>query len=195
MVSARDRMKRVHQQGGNTNSGVVPPVKVERTAPPKTVQQAKEEAAATVIEEETIVKEVEPEKVESLDIQKEYKEALDEYEAQIVLRPKKHVVVEGRKIPKKVALFAREEGIVNGSYGSKRLQTSFDCANKEVHQWAKNFTTENQFNGGCSITKSDLIEICLDTFFYDLGLEPIGYESYAEMREDIWRKMKDFKGK
>ncbi|UYX56060.1 hypothetical protein M3Y14_34325 (plasmid) [Bacillus thuringiensis] len=189
MSSAKDRMRSIHRQK-NTAGNTTPPVKVDK-APPKIVQQqaqqqVQEEIAATA--EETLT-------YDDLDMKKQMNDALEDYEAHVVLRPKKHIVVEGRKIPKKVALFAREEGIVNGSYGSKRLQTSFDCANKEVHQWAKSFTTENQFNGGCSITKSDLIEICLDTFFYDLGIEPVGYESYAEFREDIWRKMKEFKGK
>lgn len=189
MSSAKDRMRNIHRQKNTVNT--VPPVKIDK-APTKIVQQqvqqqVQEEVAATTTEETPMN--------DALDMKKQMSDALEDYEAQVVFRPKKHVVVEGRKIPKKVALFAREEGIVNGSYGSKRLQTSFDCANKEVHQWAKSFTTENQFNGGCSITKSDLIEICLDTFFYDLGIEPVGYETYAEFREDIWRKMKEFKGK
>ncbi|ACK98765.1 MULTISPECIES: hypothetical protein [Bacillus] len=182
MSSAKDRMRNIHRQG-NTNLTTPPPVKIDK-APPKIIQQTQGETTATVVED-----------IEEVNLKQAYDNIIDDMEASIVLRPKKHIVIDGRKIPKKVALFAREEGIVNGSYGSKRLQTSFDCANKEVHQWAKSFTTENQFNGGCSITKSDLIEICLDTFFYDLGLEPIGYESYEELREDIWRKMKEFKDK
>lgn len=76
------------------------------------------------------------------------------------------------------------------TYGVKPVATSFNCYNKELFEWLRNFSSNNQFSGGVAITKSQLIEIALDVIMYDLAIKPIGYESQQALREDIQNKLK-----
>lgn len=76
------------------------------------------------------------------------------------------------------------------SYGVKAVATNFNCYNKELFDWLRTFSSNNQFSGGVAITKSQIIEIALDVLFYDLGINPIGYESQQALREDIQNKIR-----
>lgn len=91
--------------------------------------------------------------------------------------------------PTGVAQIARDDVPVN-SYGVKPVATNFNCYNKELFEWLKTFSSNNQFSGGVPITKSQLIEVMLDVMYYDLGINPIGYESQQALREDIQNKVR-----
>lgn len=93
------------------------------------------------------------------------------------------------ELPTGVAQIARDDVPVT-SYGVKPVATNFNCYNKELFEWLKSFSSNNQFNGGVPITKSQFIEVVLDVIYYDLGINPIGYESQQALREDIQNKIK-----
>lgn len=96
--------------------------------------------------------------------------------------------------PHKKFKFARRD-INPASYRNSRKQANFEYANEVVHGWAKEFSNANQDNNnGCAITRSDLIEICMDTIFYDLAIDPIGYKSHDELRADIKNRMIQYEG-
>jgi hypothetical protein len=97
-------------------------------------------------------------------------------------------------LPTGVLQIARDDIPVT-SYGVKPVATNFNCYNRELFEWLRTFSSNNQFNGGCAITKSQLIEIALDVIYYDLGIKPIGYESQQALREDIQRRIKEAKMK
>lgn len=92
-------------------------------------------------------------------------------------------------IPTAVKQIAREDVDIT-NYGIKPVATNFNVYNKELWKWLTGFSSDNRFNGGVPITKSQLMEICLDVIMYDLDIEPIGYESQQELREAIQRKLK-----
>lgn len=92
-------------------------------------------------------------------------------------------------IPTGVRQIARDDVPIT-SYGKKPVPTNFNVYNKELWKWLTGFSSDNRFNGGVSITKSQLMEICLDVMMYDLGINPIGYESQQQLREDIQNKIK-----
>lgn len=75
-------------------------------------------------------------------------------------------------------------------YGIKPVTTNFNCYNKDLFKWLQSFSSDNQFNGGVAITKSQLFEIVLDVIKYDLDINPIGYESQQALREDIQNRIK-----
>ncbi len=93
-----------------------------------------------------------------------------------------------KSLPTGALQIARSD-IPESTYGVKPVATNFNCYNKELFQWLRDFSSSNQFNGGVPITKSQLIEIILDVMYYDLGIEPIGYGSQEELREEIQRKI------
>lgn len=92
-------------------------------------------------------------------------------------------------IPTAVQQIIRED-VPLEYYGVKPVQTNFGCYNKELWKWLKEFSSENRFNGGVPITKSQLMEICLDVVMYDLDINPIGYESQQQLREDIQNRIR-----
>ena len=94
-----------------------------------------------------------------------------------------------KDIPTKLKQIARDD-VPFEHYGLKPVKSNFDCYNKEIFKWLKNFSTENQFNGGVAIHKSQVTEMALEVLFYDLGINPIGYESQQALREDIQKKLK-----
>lgn len=96
-------------------------------------------------------------------------------------------------LPTGIAQVARDD-VPADHYGIKPVQVHFNTANKILKNWLKDFSSDNQFNGGIAITKSQFIEIMLDVMMYDLDINPIGYESHAELREDIQQKLKDYQG-
>jgi hypothetical protein len=75
-------------------------------------------------------------------------------------------------------------------YGVSSWKSNFDLHNKELVEFIRNFSSNNKLNGGCSITKSQLIEVILDVMYYDLGLEPIGFQSIEELRSYIQERIK-----
>ena len=75
-------------------------------------------------------------------------------------------------------------------YGVSAWKSNFDLHNKELVEFVRNFSANNQLNGGCAITKSQLIEVILDVMYYDVGLEPIGFQSVQELRSYIQEKIK-----
>ncbi|MGV7000282.1 hypothetical protein ACWA2C_16475 [Priestia megaterium] len=93
------------------------------------------------------------------------------------------------ELPKGIVDVMRDD-VPASDYGVKRVQTHFDCANRVVRKWITDFSSDNQFNGGVAITKSQAIEVMLDVMYYDLGINPIGYESAQELREDIINKIR-----
>ena len=102
--------------------------------------------------------------------------------------PSQHVK-QSIKVPTGVSQIAREDAPLS-DYGVKPVATNFNCYNKEVFKWLRDFSSNNQFNGGVPITKSQVIEIALDVLLYDLGINPIGYESQQTLREDIQNKIR-----
>jgi hypothetical protein len=76
-------------------------------------------------------------------------------------------------------------------YGVSAWKSNFDLHNKELVEFIRNFSANNQLNGGCAITKSQLIEVILDVMYYDLGLEPIGFQNIQELRSYIQEKIKN----
>lgn len=102
--------------------------------------------------------------------------------------PEGKQVLKEKNYPTAVLQIAREDVPVT-NYGIKPVPTNFNCYNKEIFTWLKNFSSNNQFSGGVPITKSQVMEIALDVLFYDLGINPIGYESQQALREDIQHKL------
>lgn len=92
-------------------------------------------------------------------------------------------------VPTGVLQIARDDVLVE-DYGVKPVATNFNCYNKEVFKWLRDFSSSNQFSGGVPITKSQVIEIALDVLMYDLDINPIGYESQQALREDIQNKIR-----
>jgi hypothetical protein len=92
------------------------------------------------------------------------------------------------KIPTGVTQIARND-VPLTIYGIKPVATNFNCYNKDIFKWLRDFSSNNQFNGGVPVTKSQVIEIALDVLMYDLGINPIGYESQEALREDIQRRI------
>jgi hypothetical protein len=92
-------------------------------------------------------------------------------------------------LPTGVSQIARDDVPVT-DYGIKPVATNFNCYNKEVFKWLREFSSNNQFSGGVPVTKSQVIEIALDVLMYDLGINPIGYESQQALREDIQNKIR-----
>lgn len=90
--------------------------------------------------------------------------------------------------PTAVQMIARED-LPLDTYGIKPVATNFGCYNRDLWKWLKDFSSDNQFNGGVPITKSQLMEICLDVVMYDLAIEPIGYNSHQELREAIQNRI------
>ena len=108
---------------------------------------------------------------------------------QQVVAPPVPVQQKSKAMPTGVMQIARND-IPLDSYGVKAVATNFNCYNKELFDWLRTFSSNNQFSGGCAITKSQIIEIALDVLFYDLGINPIGYESQQALREDIQNKIR-----
>ncbi|WP_067923796.1 hypothetical protein [Alicyclobacillus shizuokensis] len=73
---------------------------------------------------------------------------------------------------------------------NKPVMKQVGIYNREIYKWTSDFSEENQFNGGCAITQSTLIEIILDVVKYDMGLEPIGFPSTQALREYLQSKLK-----
>ncbi|MBU5262001.1 hypothetical protein [Bacillus atrophaeus] len=94
-----------------------------------------------------------------------------------------------KDVPTKLKQIARDD-VPDEHYGLKPVKSNFDCYNKEIFKWLKNFSTENQFNGGVAIHKSQVTEMALEVLFYELGINPIGYESQQALRDDIQQKLK-----
>lgn len=87
-------------------------------------------------------------------------------------------------MPTSVKQIARHDVPVE-HYGVSSYQSNFGVFDKEMLKWLTEFSKENKMNGGCSITKSQLIHIIMDVAFYDLDISPIGFESHQELREHI----------
>lgn len=108
---------------------------------------------------------------------------------QVVAPPAPRVQPKPKATPTGVMQIARND-VPLESYGVKAVATNFNCYNKELFDWLRTFSSNNQFSGGVAITKSQIIEIALDVLFYDLGINPIGYESQQALREDIQNKIR-----
>jgi hypothetical protein len=96
------------------------------------------------------------------------------------------------RIPTELKQIARPDVPVD-HYGVKGVQLHFQPYNKVLRRWLKDFSSENQSNGGCAITKTQVMEMMLDIMMYDLEILPLGYETQQEMREDILEKMKNYR--
>lgn len=81
-------------------------------------------------------------------------------------------------------------GIPKEMYGLKPVGIGFNCYSEEIEEWLSKFSKRNQRNGGCALTKSQIVEICLDVIMYDLELTGKGYKSQAELREGIQKLIK-----
>jgi hypothetical protein len=92
-------------------------------------------------------------------------------------------------LPTAVKKIARPD-IPIDTYGINSWKSNFDIYNKEVVKFIRNFSANNQLNGGNAITKSQLIEVVLDVMIYDLGLQPLGFESPKALREYIQEQLK-----
>ncbi|KAF2421582.1 hypothetical protein [Bacillus subtilis] len=108
---------------------------------------------------------------------------------EVVTRPAATTKSVKKDIPTKLKQIARDDVPID-HYGLKPVKSNFDCYNKEIFKWLKNFSTENQFNGGVAIHKSQVTEMALEVLFYELGINPIGYESQQALRDDIQQKLK-----
>ena len=75
-------------------------------------------------------------------------------------------------------------------YGIKTVASNFMVSNTEVLDFITSFSRKNQSAGGCSITKSVLIELMIDVIYYDLGLRPNGFMSPHELREYLISRIK-----
>jgi hypothetical protein len=104
-------------------------------------------------------------------------------------QPKPEVTVPA-DTPTPVKQIARPDVDIS-TYGLKPVATNFNCYNRELWKWLTSFSSDNRFNGGSSITKSQLMEISLDVIMYDLGINPIGYESQQELREAIQNRIRE----
>lgn len=109
------------------------------------------------------------------------------------VKPTTPITKEHKELPTGIAQVARDDVPVS-HYGIKPVQVHFSTANRELRKWLTSFSSDNQFNGGVAITKSQFIEVMLDVMMYDLDINPIGYESHSELREDIQQKIKQLKG-
>jgi hypothetical protein len=110
--------------------------------------------------------------------------------SQPVVKRKQPVAKENiTDIPTAVRQIARDDVPIT-MYGINPVQTPFQTYNRELFEWLRNFSSANQFNGGVAISKSQAIEIMLDVMMYDLGINPIGYESQQALRKDIQNKIK-----
>jgi hypothetical protein len=75
-------------------------------------------------------------------------------------------------------------------YGVKPVASQLNIYNKDLHRYLGSWSAENQFNGGTALNKSTLIEAILDFVYYDMQLEPEGFQSAEELREHLRSKIK-----
>lgn len=172
-------MKQVHANSGPSSAPFVQPsAKVKFSIPEIEEEPRKEEMIVEDVPVEPVMTAEKP----KTPVAKSVKEV-------------RHTMVAVQKdssLPTGVLQIARDDVSVT-SYGVKPVATNFNCYNKELFEWLRTFSSNNQFNGGCAITKSQLIEIVLDVIYYDLGINPIGYESQQALREDIQMRIKGMK--
>jgi hypothetical protein len=93
-------------------------------------------------------------------------------------------------LPSSVKKVARPD-LDPSTYGVSPWKSNFDVYNKELVEFIRNFSANNQLNGGCAITKSQLIEVILDVIYYDLKLDPIGFESVQELRKYLQDRIRE----
>jgi len=183
MASARERMKLAHAKKNEQQAAPVMrmniPVQTNDEQEAKVVEeveQLEETAVEEQVVEETVAQEVAPTERFEPPVQQEP-----------VRRPIPQAVspkLDNSSYPTGVVQIARPD-VDPSVYGRKAVATNFNCYNKEVFEWMRSFSSNNQFNGGVPITKSQLIEVILDVVMYDLDIKPIGYASQQELREDI----------
>jgi hypothetical protein len=94
----------------------------------------------------------------------------------------------GDDVPTPIRQVARED-VPLSNYGSP-VQNNFQLFDEELDDWLKSFSRKNQRRGGAAITKSQFIHICMDVIKYDMEIEPIGYESHQQLREDLQSRLK-----
>lgn len=75
-------------------------------------------------------------------------------------------------------------------YGVNPWKSNFNIYNKDIVNFVRNFSAENQLNGGSAITKSQMIEVLLDVVFYDMQLKPEGFQSVQELRKHLQEKLR-----
>lgn len=76
-------------------------------------------------------------------------------------------------------------------HGPKK--SHFDLYNRNLAKRleSQNFSQVNAYtNGGVSLTKSQVIEACLDFVFYDMELRPEGFKSTEDLRNHLRSKLK-----
>lgn len=66
-------------------------------------------------------------------------------------------------------------------YGAKPDITNFQLYNYELGDFLTSFSKQNKKNGGNPITKSQFMETILGFAFYDLKIEPKGFEDTQEL--------------
>ncbi|MCD7911071.1 hypothetical protein KC480_05965 [Bacillus velezensis] len=160
-MGVRDKMKQAHSQA---QTKYTPPVKT---------RVHKEEPAESAIEVAAVEEKEQP-RVEAV---------------KPAAKPIVSSTQTNKGISTKLKQIARDD-VPFEHYGLKPVKSNFDCYNKEIFKWLQSFSSENQFNGGVAIHKSQITEMALEVLFYELGINPIGYESQQALREDIQMKLK-----
>jgi hypothetical protein len=93
--------------------------------------------------------------------------------------------------PKKrqTVLFKRDD-LDPSVYGVQRIMSGFQLHNIEVIDWLSSFSKHNQLNGGCTITKSTLLEVILDVVYYEMNVQPHGFQSPHDLRDYLMTRIK-----
>lgn len=87
------------------------------------------------------------------------------------------------------ARYVQRHDVPTENYTERIRTTSFNIYDKELRKWLKDFSENNQDNGGCPIPQAFILEMVLGILHYDLKMEPNGYRTRDEFIADLKRKM------
>lgn len=91
--------------------------------------------------------------------------------------------------PNHPAKFVKRDDQPASQYSKKGFPSSYTIYDKKLRKILKNFSDDNQYNDGCPIPQSFIIESMMGILFYDLGIEPIGYQTKEEFLQDIKERL------
>lgn len=91
--------------------------------------------------------------------------------------------------PNHPAKFVKRDDQPASQYSKKGFPSSYTIYDKKLRKILKNFSDDNQYNEGCPIPQSFIIESMMGILFYDLGIEPIGYQTKEEFLQDIKERL------
>lgn len=97
---------------------------------------------------------------------------------------------EEKDIPTAIKQVKRNDVSID-EYGIKPDISNYQLYNYQLSEFLSSFSKMNKKNGGNPITKSQLIETILGFAYYDLKLEPKGFQNTQELLEFLQKKIKN----